>query len=84
MRSAFTKFTTRASFGRYSFAKVVLPAPFGPAIKRHRGPNFLRFLLVATYYSYCPKTHAVSREAGLFPGERVLYAATWLIRQQRE
>jgi hypothetical protein len=76
MRSAFTKFTTRASFGRYSLAKVVLPAPFGPAIKRHRGPNFFRVLLVAMpHYSYCRKTRAVLREAGVSPRQRLLYAA---------
>ena len=56
MRSAFTKFTTRASFGRYSLANVVLPAPFGPAINRERGANFFRVLLVATHHSYPRET----------------------------
>ena len=35
-KSAFTKRTTPASFGKNSRAKVVLPAPFGPAMMMHR------------------------------------------------
>ena len=37
MRSAFTKCRTPAPVGRYSRAKVVLPAPFGPAMTMQRG-----------------------------------------------
>jgi len=37
IRSAFTKCVTPASFIKNSRAKVVLPAPFGPAMTMHRG-----------------------------------------------
>jgi hypothetical protein len=37
IKSAFTNCSTPASFGRNSFAKVVFPAPFGPAITMQRG-----------------------------------------------
>jgi len=43
IRSAFTKLITPASFGRYSRANVVLPAPFGPAITMQRGV-FIRMI----------------------------------------
>ena len=36
IRSAFTKWITRASLDRNSRAKVVLPAPLGPAMTMHR------------------------------------------------
>src|SRR5256886_8202377 len=37
IRSALTNWIKRATFGRYSRAKVALPAPLGPAITMHRG-----------------------------------------------
>src|ERR1051326_4415012 len=37
IRSALTKGITPASFGRYSLAKVVLPAPLGPAMMMQSG-----------------------------------------------
>src|SRR5882724_1301945 len=37
IRSALMKWITHASRARYARAKVVLPAPFGPAITRQRG-----------------------------------------------
>ena len=37
MRSAFTKRITSAPSGKYRRAKVVFPAPFGPAMTMHRG-----------------------------------------------
>lgn len=37
IKSAFTKWITPASSGRYRRAKVVFPAPFGPAMTTHRG-----------------------------------------------
>src|ERR1700722_2394361 len=39
-RSAFTKWTTPSSSGKYRRANVVLPAPFGPAITIQRGVFF--------------------------------------------
>jgi hypothetical protein len=36
MRSALTKFSTRASLGKYSLANVVFPEPFGPAMPLDR------------------------------------------------
>jgi hypothetical protein len=66
MRSALMKFNTRASFGRYSRANVVLPAPLGPAMRRHRGTLEPRFAvdfwsLLAIYFSVA--FHTVTRIA---------------------
>jgi hypothetical protein len=47
MRSAFTKWTTPASAGKYRRAKVVFPAPLGPAITMQRGGLFRLGILQA-------------------------------------
>ena len=69
MRSAFTKWKTLASSGKYRRAKVVFPAPFGPAITMHRGRRRCARVIGLFIWPSCspasnPPSGAMSRNRG--------------------
>jgi len=69
MRSAFTKWTTSAPSGKYRRAKVVFPAPFGPAMTMHRGR--LRWERILGLFIWRPASNspsgAMPRNRGALP-----------------